>query len=138
MNSPWRSHTWKNYLTFSEIHKGGVTSSMLFKTFCKVFWLSNFENRSRRASGRRDARDIGSEKSEKLRKLGNACFYLSSYILCVDKIRRGPKFPEDFQASELRRFHKNFSHRIYLRQFGHKYIMNYLQIFPNHFSRLCR
>ena len=33
---------------------------------------------------------------------------------------------------------QNFFHRIYLRQFGHGYIMNYIQIFLNHFSRLCR
>ena len=33
---------------------------------------------------------------------------------------------------------ENLSHRIYLRQFGHGYIMNYLQIVLNHFSRLCR
>ena len=31
---------------------------------------------------------------------------------------------------------QNFSHRIYLRHFGHGYIMNYIQIFPNHLSRL--
>ena len=39
---------------------------------------------------------------------------------------------------ECKKLHQYFSDRMYLRQFGHRYIMNYLQIFPNHFSRLCQ
>ena len=106
MNSPCRSHTRKNYLTFPEIHQNYVMSSMLFKTFYKICKLSNFGNRSRRASRRRDARDIESKKLQKFRKLGKACFYFRSYMLYIDEIRREPKFPEDFRASPSFRIQK--------------------------------
>ena len=52
INSPCKSHTRKNYLTFPEIHKIYVTSSTLFKIFYKICLLSNFVNRSSRASRR--------------------------------------------------------------------------------------
>ena len=58
---------------------------------------------------RRDAHRIESKKSQKLRKLANACFYFSSYMLYIDKIRREPKFPKNFRASPSFRIQKRKS-----------------------------
>ena len=54
-----------------------------------------------------NARDIELKKSQKLRKLGNASFYFSSYILYIDAIRREsrsfPKIFEHLRVFEFRR-----------------------------------